>query len=140
MRASGLDDLSHLVQENGEVLWSARQERDEAKNACSDSYNNDRGEQSDCDDLTCAAPDEGAGVAWGEDMDELVDQQSSQQGREQTKPEGNKENEPGEDLRGEIKLRAAVDTPVSRRSLPRYTTAFNRIMHGSAQPFYTVGS
>jgi hypothetical protein len=137
MRASCLDDLGHLLQENGQVLWSARQERDEAKNACCDGYNDDGGEQSDRDDLACAAPDESAGVAWGEDLNKLVDQQSSQQGREQTEPEGYKERESGEDLCGELQLKV-VDTAARRRSLLRYTPALNRLMHGLALPLHTA--
>jgi hypothetical protein len=57
--------------------------------------------------------DQGAGATWGEDMNKLIDQQSSEQGREQTKPEGNKEREPGEDLCGKLKLRVVVHSTAS---------------------------
>ena len=87
-RAGGLDHLGHFLEENGQVLGPARQERDEPQDRGPDCGNDKDGEQGHDDDLARAPMHKPTVVARREQMHELVDQQSSEQRCQQMELQG----------------------------------------------------
>jgi len=133
-----IDLLGHLLQQQHDTVGLAGEERHEAGHRQRQGGDDDGSEQGEGDGLACLVGDADALEPWRHQLDQLVDEQAEDEGREEAQLKHRQQAEDGQDLGRDFDPRPAGRRRGFWRHAGEFTQLHGEIIGGAADFVLTL--